>query len=232
MLDHDSHPVCEGSSGPPADAAEPASLPDQVIPGIGRTKTSRRAFIKGVIASGAAVSSASYLFRGGIVGSAHAQAMGAVERMITLNVNGKDRRVDVMPQETLAHTIRYKLGLTGTKLGCDHGECGACTVLVNDVNVYSCTTLTHRVRGQKIMTIEGVEGPNGELHKVQKAFIEELGPQCGFCTPGQVMSAVALLKSNPKPTVDEARLAMSGNLCRCGAYDHYLRGVMRAAKEA
>lgn len=233
MLDHDSHPVCEaGPGGSPADAAEPGSSPDQVIPGIGRTPTTRRAFIKGVIASGAAVSSAGYLFRGGVVSSAHAQAMGAVERMITLNVNGKDRRVDVMPQETLAHTIRYKLGLTGTKLGCDHGECGACTVLVNDVNVYSCTTLTHRVRGQKIMTIEGVEGANGELHKVQKAFIEELGPQCGFCTPGQVMSAVALLKANPKPTIDEARLAMSGNLCRCGAYDHYLRGVMRAAKEA
>ena len=197
-----------------------------------RSAPSRRAFIKGVIASGAAVSSAGYLFRGGIVGSAHAQAIGAVERMITLSVNGKDRRVDVMPQETLAHTIRYKLGLTGTKLGCDHGECGACTVLVDDVNVYSCTTLTHRVRGKTITTVEGVEGPNGELHKVQKAFIEELGPQCGFCTPGQVMSAVALLKANPKPTIDEARLAMSGNLCRCGAYDHYLRGVMRAAKEA
>jgi aerobic-type carbon monoxide dehydrogenase small subunit (CoxS/CutS family) len=230
MLDHDSHPICE--AGPPTDAAEPGSSENQLIPGIGRTPTSRRAFIKGVIASGATVSSAGYLFRGGIVPSAHAQAIGAVERMITLSVNGKDRRVDVMPQETLAHTIRYKLGLTGTKLGCDHGECGACTVLVDDVNVYSCTTLTHRVRGKKITTVEGVEGPNGELHKVQKAFIEELGPQCGFCTPGQVMSAVALLKANPKPTIDEARLAMSGNLCRCGAYDHYLRGVMRAAKEA
>jgi aerobic-type carbon monoxide dehydrogenase small subunit (CoxS/CutS family) len=229
MPDRDSHSVCEVNPGGTSQSCE---LTDQLIAGVGRTPTSRRAFIKGVIASGAAVSSAGYLFRGGIVTSAHAQAMGAVERMITLNVNGKDRRVDVMPQETLAHTIRYKLGLTGTKLGCDHGECGACTVLVDDVNVYSCTTLTHRVRGKKITTVEGVEGPNGELHKVQKAFIEELGPQCGFCTPGQVMSAVALLKANPKPTIDEARLAMSGNLCRCGAYDHYLRGVMRAAKEA
>jgi len=229
MPDRDSHSVCEVN---PGGAAEPREPLDQLVPGIGRTPTSRRAFIKGVIASGATVSSAGYLFRGGIVPSAHAQAMGAVERMITLNINGKDRRVDVMPQETLAHTIRYKLGLTGTKLGCDHGECGACTVLVDDVNVYSCTTLTHRVRGKKITTIEGVEGPDGELHKVQKAFIEELGPQCGFCTPGQVMSAVALLKANPKPTIDEARLAMSGNLCRCGAYDHYLRGVMRAAQEA
>ncbi len=227
MPDHGSPTVCEVNPG-----GTPQSCEDQLITGVGRTPTSRRAFIKGVIASGAAVSSAGYLFRGGVVPSAHAQAMGAVERMITLNVNGKDRRVDVMPQETLAHTIRYKLGLTGTKLGCDHGECGACTVIVDDVTVYSCTTLTHRVRGKKITTIEGVEGPNGELHKVQKAFIEELGPQCGFCTPGQVMSAVALLKANPKPTVDEARLAMSGNLCRCGAYDHYLKGVMRAAREA
>ncbi len=234
MSHSDSHSVCEAEpGGTTAPAHEPCTpMEPTLMEGVGRTPTSRRAFIKGVIASGAAVSSANYLFRGSVISSAHAQAMGAVERMITINVNGRDRRVDVMPQETLAHTIRYKLGLTGTKLGCDHGECGACTVLVDDVNVYSCTTLTHRVRGQKITTIEGVEGPNGELHKVQKAFIEELGPQCGFCTPGQVMSAVALLKANPKPTVDEARLAMSGNLCRCGAYDHYLKGVMRAAREA
>lgn len=239
MSNPDSQCVCTAEPGgtAPAGAATAASQPctvadPGVIEDIGRTPTSRRAFIKGVIASGAAVSSASYLFRGAVIPSAHAQAVGAVERMITLTVNGRDRRVDVMPQETLAHTIRYKLGLTGTKLGCDHGECGACTVLVDDVNVYSCTTLTHRVRGRKITTIEGVEGPNGELHKVQKAFIEELGPQCGFCTPGQVMSAVALLKANPKPTLEEARLAMSGNLCRCGAYDHYMRGVVRAAREA
>lgn len=231
MSHPDSNSVCDATSGGAPPAADTLADPG-VIDGIGRTPTSRRAFIKGVIASGAVVSSASYLFRGGVIPSAHAQALGAVERMITINVNGRDRRVDVMPQETLAHTIRYKLGLTGTKLGCDHGECGACTVLVDDVNVYSCTTLTHRVRGRKITTIEGVEGPNGELHKVQKAFIEELGPQCGFCTPGQVMSAVALLKHTPKPTVDEARLAMSGNLCRCGSYDHYLRGVMRASREA
>src|SRR5271167_2122791 len=137
-----------------------------VLTGFARSPTSRRAFIKGVIASGAAVPAAGFIMRGHGVTTAFAQTSGTVERLVTLNVNGQDRRVDVMPQETLAHTIRYKLGLTGTKLGCDHGECGACTVLVNDVNVYSCTTLTHRVRGQKVTTIEGVEGPNGELHKV------------------------------------------------------------------
>ena len=149
--------------------------------------------------------------------------------MLQLNVNGQMRTVDVLPNETLAMTLRYKLGLTGTKLGCDRGECGACTVLIDDVNHYSCSTLTHAVRNAKITTIEGLEGPNGELHPVQQAMIDELGPQCGFCTPGQIMSAVALLKANPKPTRDEARHAMAGNLCRCGAYDNYLNAVMRAA---
>jgi len=207
-------------------------LADDVLTDFARSPTSRRAFIKGVIASGAAVPAASFIMRGSGVASAFAQTSGAVERLVTLNVNRKDRRVDVLPQETLSHTLRYKLGLTGTKLGCDHGECGACTVLVDDVAIYSCSTVTHAARGRKITTVEGLQGPNGELHKVQEAFVEELGPQCGFCTVGQVMSAVALLKANPKPTIEEARLAMSGNLCRCGAYDHYLRGVMRAAGEA
>jgi aerobic-type carbon monoxide dehydrogenase small subunit (CoxS/CutS family) len=154
---------------------------------------------------------------------------GGVERLLTLNVNGQMRPVDVLPQDTLAMTLRYKLGLTGTKLGCDRGECGACTVLVDGVTNYSCSTLTHSVRGRAITTIEGLEGPNGELHKVQQAMIDELGPQCGFCTPGQIMSAVALLNENPTPTRDEVRHALSGNLCRCGAYDHYLNAVMRAA---
>jgi aerobic-type carbon monoxide dehydrogenase small subunit (CoxS/CutS family) len=147
-------------------------------------------------------------------------------------VNGVERTVDVLPNETLAMTLRYKLNLTGTKLGCDRGECGACTVLADDVSVYSCSTLTHSVRGKSITTIEGLEGPNGELHPVQQAMIDELGPQCGFCTPGQVMSAVALLKANPRPSREEARHAMAGNLCRCGAYDHYLNSVMRAAEMA
>jgi aerobic-type carbon monoxide dehydrogenase small subunit (CoxS/CutS family) len=194
-------------------------------------RASRRAVIKGVIASGVAVSAAGYLVWGRCGGGVGG-AKGAVERLVTLNVNGKDRRVDVLPNETLIHTIRYKLGLTGTKLGCDHSECGACTVMIDDVSTYSCSTLTHSVRGRKVTTIEGVEGPNGELHRVQKAMIKELGPQCGFCTSGQVVAAVALLKQNPTPTVDEARRGMSGNLCRCGAYDHYLKAVMTASREA
>ncbi len=187
----------------------------------------RRDFIKGVIASSVTVSGLAYF--GGTRGSA--QTPG-VERLVTLTVNGQTRRVDVLPNETLASTLRYKLGLTGTKLGCDRAECGACTVLLDDVTHYSCSTLTHRVRGRAITTVEGLEAEDGTLHPVQQAFIDELAPQCGFCTPGQVMAAVALLRANPAPTRDEARKAMSGNLCRCGAYDHYLNGVMRAAREA
>ena len=186
---------------------------------------SRRRFIKAVIASSVAAASNSGIH------SALAQDRpgGAVERLISLNINGQTRRVDVAPQETLAFTLRYKLSLTGTKIGCNRGECGACTVLIDDVANYSCSTLTHSVRGRTVTTVEGLQASDGTLHPVQQAFIDELSPQCGFCTSGQVMSAVALLRENPTPTREEARHAMSGNLCRCGAYDHYLNGVMRAS---
>jgi len=194
----------------------------------GRADWSRRDFIKGVIASGVAVSGVPYLAS---ASTRPALQAGAVERLISLNVNGQVRRVDVLPNETLAMTLRYKLGLTGTKLACDRAECGACTILIDGEAHYSCSTLTQRVRGREITTVEGVESPSGELHPVQQAFIDELAPQCGFCTPGQVMTAVALLNVNPNPTREEARAAMAGTICRCGAYDHYLNGVMRAARE-
>ena len=198
--------------------------------GIASKRTSRRQFIKGVIASGTAVSTAG-LFFGGLSGCSSESPpvnIGTVERLLSLNVNGQVRRVDVMPQETLAMTLRYKLGLTGTKLGCDRGECGACTLLIDGVPTYSCSMLTQSVRGRSITTIEGLEGQDGKLHPVQQAFIDELGPQCGFCTPGQIMSAVALLNTNPNPSREQARVALSGNLCRCGAYDNYVNGVMAA----
>jgi aerobic-type carbon monoxide dehydrogenase small subunit (CoxS/CutS family) len=190
-----------------------------------KTNLSRRRFIKTVIASSVASASSASLY------SAYAQttASNAVERLISLNINGKIRRVDVLPQETLAYTLRYKLGLTGTKIGCNRGECGACTLLINGVPNYSCSTLTHSVRGRDVLTVEGLQATDGALHPVQQAFIDELSPQCGFCTPGQVMSAVALLNENPKPTREEVRKGLSGNICRCGAYDHYLNGVMRAS---
>jgi len=189
---------------------------------------SRRQFIKGVIFSGAAVAGGGYLLSlGGCSGQGGSAA--GVERLLTLNVNGQMRPVDVAPNETLAMTLRYKLGLTGTKLGCDRGECGACTVLVDGVTNYSCSTLTHTVRARAITTIEGLEGPNGELHKVQQAMIDELGPQCGFCTPGQLMTATALLRSNPRPSAEQVRTAMAGNLCRCANYNHYVDAVLAAA---
>lgn len=208
----------------------PAKNPVRPAERADRFGMTRREFLKNIIAAGAVASSAMYVLR---TTGARAQTPGAAERLVTLTINGQERRVDVLPQETLGYTLRYKLGMTGTKFGCDRAECGACTVLLDDVPNYSCSTLTHMVRGRAVTTVEGLEDPNtGELHPVQQAFIDELGPQCGFCTPGQVMAAVGLLKANPNPTVDEARRAMSGNLCRCGAYDHYLNGVMRAAKGA
>jgi aerobic-type carbon monoxide dehydrogenase small subunit (CoxS/CutS family) len=194
-------------------------------------RLSRREFIKRVIASGAVASSASFVM-GGLSACAprgRPAVSGAAERLISIDVNGQLRRVDVLPQETLAMTLRYKLGLTGTKLGCDRAECGACTVMIDGTTYYSCSTLTHTVRSRKVVTVEGLRGADGALHPVQQAFVDELGPQCGFCTPGQVVAAVALLQKNPKPTREEARHAMSGNLCRCGAYDNYLNAIMRAA---
>ena len=213
---------------PWAHALLPIERQDASVHGASRGGWSRRDFVKGIIASGVTVSGLSY-FGAGCTPSLPAQTAAGFERLISMNVNGQLRRVDVLPSETLAMTLRYKLGLTGTKLGCDRAECGACTVLIDDVSHYACSTLTHRVRDREVTTVEGLEGPNGELHPVQQAFVDELGPQCGFCTPGQVMSAVALLRRNANPTREEARQAMAGNLCRCGAYHHYLNGVMRAA---
>ena len=183
---------------------------------------SRRRFIKSVIAGGVCAASLSH-------GSTPRGVPGVPERLISLSVNGRMRRVDVLPQETLAQTLRYGLNLTGTKIGCNRGECGACTVLLDGVPHYSCSTLTFRVRGREVTTIEGLQSADGSLHPVQRAFVEELGPQCGFCTPGQILSAVALLQHTPNPSRQQAREALSGNLCRCGAYDHYINGVLRAA---
>src|SRR4051812_32823162 len=189
----------------------------------------RRAFIKGVIASGAVASSAAYLFRSNGV-RAQSSAPGSVERLITLNVNGQQRRVDVMKQETLAMTLRYKLGLTGTKIGCDRAECGACTVLIDDVPHYSCSVLTHTARGKKIVTIEGLASADGTLHPVQQGVVDEQGFQCAFCMPGFVMATVGFLKVNPNPTRAQLAHGISGNLCRCQDYDKILTAFMRGAE--
>jgi aerobic-type carbon monoxide dehydrogenase small subunit (CoxS/CutS family) len=190
---------------------------------------SRRAFIKGVIASGAAVASANYLFRAStFLGQTPAAGVG--ERLIALNVNGRQRRVDVMKQETLAWTLRYKLGLTGTKLGCDRAECGSCTVLVDDVSLYACSMLTHTVRNKKILTIEGLAAADGTLHPVQQGVIDKQGFQCAFCMSGFIMSTVGFLKANPNPTRAELAQGVSGNLCRCQDYDKILTALMQGAE--
>src|SRR5438034_4962456 len=204
-------------------------MADTKIPEEPRSAVSRRAFIKGVIAGGAVVSSAGYLFRAATL-SGQPAVPGAVERLVTLSVNGQQRRVDVLKQETLAMTLRYKLGLTGTKLGCDRAECGACTVLIDDVPHYSCSVLTHTVRSRKILTIEGLASPRGELHPIQQAVVDEQGFQCAFCMSGFVMAAVGFLKLNPNPTRSELAHGISGNLCRCQDYNKILTAFMRGAE--
>ena len=190
---------------------------------------SRRNFIKGVIAAGATVSASAYLFRTTILGQNDGMA-GAVERLITLDINGQQRRVDVLKNETLAMTLRYKLGLTGTKLGCDRAECGACTVLVDDVPHYSCSVLTHSIRGKKVVSIEGLAKPDGTLHPVQQAVVAGQGFQCAFCMPGFVMATVGFLKTNPSPTREQLAHGISGNLCRCADYSKILDCMMHAAE--
>jgi aerobic-type carbon monoxide dehydrogenase small subunit (CoxS/CutS family) len=193
-----------------------------------RRRLTRRDVIKGVIAGGA-VSSAGYLFRASAVHNV-LSAPGSVDRLITLNVNGQQRRVDVMKQETLATTLRYKLGLTGTKIGCDRSECGACTVLIDDVPHYSCSILTHTARGKRIQTIEGLAAADGTLHPVQQGVIDEQGFQCAFCMSGYIMATVGYLKVNPNPTRAELAHGVSGNLCRCQDYDKILTALMRGAE--
>ena len=191
---------------------------------------SRRSFIKGVIGSGVAVSSANYLFRASTLLQGQELTGSVGERLITLNVNGQQRRVDVMKQETLAWTLRYKLGLTGTKLGCDRAECGSCTVLIDDVPHYACSVLTHTVRSRKVLTVEGLASADGTLHPVQQGVIDEQGFQCAFCMSGFIMATVGYLKTNPNPSRSQLAHGISGNLCRCQDYDKILTAMMRGAE--
>src|ERR1700733_329510 len=191
---------------------------------------SRRNFIKGVITSGVAVSSAGYLFRASSLLHGQQPAAGVGERLLTLNINGQQRRADVMKQETLAWTLRHKLGLTGTKLGCDRAECGSCTVLIDGVPHYACSVLTYTVRDKKVLTIEGLANPGGALHPVQQGVVDEQGFQCAFCMPGFIMASVGFLKTNPNPTRRQLAQGVSGNLCRCQDYDKILTALMRGAE--
>jgi xanthine dehydrogenase YagT iron-sulfur-binding subunit len=147
----------------------------------------------------------------------------------TLKVNGRTHRLLVEPRWTLLFVLREKLGLTGSKAGCERGECGACTVLIDGTPRYACMTLALEARGREITTLEGLMDGE-ELGPVQQAFLAEDGFQCGYCTPGQIMAAEGLLRANPSPTLEEIRAGMSGNLCRCGAYAHIFKAVKKASE--
>jgi len=154
-----------------------------------------------------------------------------MKHVITLNVNGDSYRIAVDPWRTLNEVLREDLNLTGTKLGCGSGDCGACTVLVNGKAVSSCLTLAIEVDGKEIMTVEGLAPSGEELHPIQEAFIEKGAVQCGFCTPGMEMAALYLLKQNPHPTEKDIREGLSGNLCRCTGYNKIVDAIRTAAEK-
>ena len=149
---------------------------------------------------------------------------------ITLTINGRQTEVEVAPWTTLLDLLRESLDLTGTKKGCDHGQCGACTVLLDGKRVNSCLTLAIMKDGSEITTIEGLAGRDGALHPMQQAFVDCDAFQCGYCTPGQICSAVGMIKEGHAHTDDEIREEMSGNLCRCGAYPNILNAIKQAAE--
>lgn len=146
-------------------------------------------------------------------------------------LNGRDVSLEVDPNKRLLDMLREDLGCLSVKEGCGEGECGACTVLLNGEPVTSCLMLAGQVNGDEVLTLEGVSGPNGELDRIQQAFLEAGAVQCGFCTPGMILSAKALLMRNPHPTRDEIKMAMSGNLCRCTGYTKIISAVEMAAGE-
>lgn len=153
-------------------------------------------------------------------------------RMIYMRINGQDREIEVRPNELLADVLRERLGLTGTKIGCEAGECGACTVLLDGKPTLSCLTLAIECEGKEILTIEGIgDAAEGELHPLQKAFVEHYGVQCGFCTPAMILTAKAFLEKNPSPNEDEIREAINGVICRCTGYVQIVESILSAAEE-
>ena len=195
-------------------------------PKLGREIT-RRGFLK-TMGSGAAIAAASDALSG--LDTATAEMAKAEETVrVDLFINGRRHRLVVESRWSLLYVLREKLGLTGTKIGCERGECGACTVLMDGLPRYACITLAVEAEGAEILTLEGLM--DGEqLGPVQQAFLDHDAFQCGYCTPGQIMSAEGLLRANPAPEPDDIRREMSGNLCRCGAYAHISKAVLRAAE--
>lgn len=196
-------------------------------------RVSRRRFLQGF---GSGLLGSAILSRGGLVGAERAQASSSPERLgpgpipLRLNVNGQTRTLTVAPHTTLLEALRGpELHLTGAKRGCNHGTCGACTVLLDDKPVYACMMLAVDAQGKKITTVEGL-ATGGKPTVVQEAFVARDAMQCGFCTPGFVVSATALLNRNPRPDDHEIRRALAGHVCRCGAYQHIFDAVREAAR--
>jgi aerobic carbon-monoxide dehydrogenase small subunit len=150
---------------------------------------------------------------------------------VSVTVNGSPVTAEVPDRTLLVHFVREEAGLTATNVGCDTSSCGACTVLLDGQSVKSCTVLAAQADGRAVTTVEGLAGPDGELHPVQRAFRQEHGLQCGFCTPGMVMAALSLLAENPAPTEDEVRRDLEGNLCRCTGYHNIVRAILAASEE-
>lgn len=206
------------------DSFDPAAEKQAVAPDAPESP-SRREFLESTGATVAASTVVSFA----TPAMAQSAESTAPRSAITLTVNGVRHEIEVEDRWTLAELLRDAIGLTGTKIGCDRSECGACTVLMNGEPVYSCSQLAVWADGAGIRTVEGL-AINGELSPVQQAFVENNAPQCGFCTSGQLMSATALLAANPAPTADEARAALVGNLCRCSNYNAIVEAVVAAGE--
>lgn len=187
---------------------------------------SRRAFFKG---AGASALSATLAHSTAGAADASPKVLGPEPSSLSLSINGRTVLVQADPATTLAELLRNHLGMTGTKVGCDRGACSACTVWLDGEVAASCMTLAFDARGRKVTTIEGL-AKGDELHPVQRAFVENDAMQCGFCTPGMVMSCAALVERNPKCTLDDVKQAVSGHLCRCGTYPNVFKATLAAAK--
>ena len=210
---------------PKKEKPEPVSAP--VSTGI-----TRRGFLKGagITAAGTALLEGVQGFQREAAAATHSEVKeyGAEPFSVTLHVNGKERALQIEPRTTLADALRVQLGMTGTKVSCDRGACSSCTVLLDKTPVNSCMTLALDAIGHRVTTIEGLSSGD-HIHPVQAAFIRHDAMQCGFCTPGMVMSCASLLESNPRPTEADVRYAVAGNLCRCGTYPKVFAATLEAA---
>ncbi len=189
-------------------------------PGAGARGPSRRSLLEGGALLGGVMAAP--------LGSAKAQTPADAATSVTLNVNGRERALDLDVRTSLLDALREHLDLTGTKKGCDHGQCGACTVLVDERRVLACLTLAAAVDGRSVQTIEGLAGPDGRLHPMQQAFIDHDGFQCGYCTPGQILSAVGCVREGKAGNEAQIRESMCGNLCRCAAYPNIVAAILQA----